>query len=604
MPNKFGIFEDLPTDKKNRSKKRFSINSDYITMPDGTEIAADIILERGFTEKRPTFLHQTRYWRATQYRTGFRWIEKIDLQRFKPLIDAGFNLVRVDVRGSGASSGVRTSPWSQCEIQDMNSIAEWITQQPWSDGDIITFGLSYSATTSELSATVYHPAIKGHIVCENEYDVYTDIAYPGGVFMEWFVKNWGLANSDLDRNQIKNLPYPFFLKILIKGVKPVQGRENTSKLDDFIHQHAHNPNVYEIAKSIDYRDDIFDKVTGRTIDDISVYTYTNKISKNGTPIMSCGSWFDATTATGVIHRFLNYENPHIAIIGSWNHGMYLDGNPFQKSKSRSIPSEFVQLQEKIRFAKRCLKDPDRIPKVLYYFTIRQQKWKSTSKWPPDNQEYKKFYFHPNNTLSFEPPLDSDAISTYQVNYSTTTGTTNRWRTQFYNPVIYKNRSKEDTKLLTFTSEPITNSLEVTGHPIINLSLSSTHEDGSLFVYFELVHNDKVYYLSEGMLRLIHWKLAQESSPYKSPIPYRSFKQKDAEYLTPDKIYNISFALEPISVWIDKGMQIRIAIAGADKDNFSIYPKDLESSSIYTIYHTKDNPSFVDIPMIQNDSTTN
>lgn len=73
---------------------------------------------------------------------------------------AGFAVVVVDVRGTGASDEVWSGPWSADEVQDMRAILDWIVAQPWSNGAVGATGVSYEGTTAQLTAGLGHPALK------------------------------------------------------------------------------------------------------------------------------------------------------------------------------------------------------------------------------------------------------------------------------------------------------------------------------------------------------------------------------------------------------------------------------------------------------------
>jgi X-Pro dipeptidyl-peptidase C-terminal non-catalytic domain len=48
--------------------------------------------------------------------------------------------------------------------------------------------------------------------------------------------------------------------------------------------------------------------------------------------------------------------------------------------------------------------------------------------------------------------------------------------------ITRDRRERDEKLLVYTGAPLASDLEVTGHPMVTLELSSTESDGAVFVY--------------------------------------------------------------------------------------------------------------------------
>jgi predicted acyl esterase len=58
-----------------------------------------------------------------------------------------------------------------------------------------------------------------------------------------------------------------------------------------------------------------------------------------------------------------------------------------------------------------------------------------------------------------------------------------------------------------TTAPLNRAVEVTGHPIVHLWVTSTVDDGDFFAYLEEVDKDgRSYYLTEGVLRASQRKL--------------------------------------------------------------------------------------------------
>ena len=219
--NHFKALEKVPVEKKYDG---YSVSSTYITMRDGIKIAADIHIPEGLSsdDKVPCVLIQTRYWRATKFRIPFKYIINPLGARdhLKAFTSFGFAVISVDVRGTGASFGSRISPWSEEEIKDSKDIIDWIISQPWSNGNVVALGNSYSGTTAELVAVSNHPAVKAIVAMHNELDPFVDIAFPGGVLNEWFINGWAHHVACFDSNNIKGL---FFLPWLImKSVKPVE----------------------------------------------------------------------------------------------------------------------------------------------------------------------------------------------------------------------------------------------------------------------------------------------------------------------------------------------------------------------------------------------
>ena len=352
----------------------YTTSSKYIPMRDGVKIAIDIYHPKGLSpdKKISTVLLQTRYWRAVQLRKPFNYIIKSLNKKdyIKAFTSYGYVVLSVDVRGSGASFGYRIYPWSEDEVNDDRDIVDWIIAQPWSNGDVYPFGNSYAGTTAELVAVVNHPAVKGIVPMHNEIDPYLDIAYPGGVFNEWFVKTWAHFNDCLDRNSKKGLG-PLAM-LMLKGVKPVEIDKDKVMLREAVKQHAPNLNVYEVGKDITFRDDTWgDKI----IKYFSVYRYKNEIEQSNVPMYYWGSWMDGGTSNVVIESFLTFKNPFIGIIGSWTHGAMWYASPYEFSKKEVIPNYVTQYELFIRFFNACIKGKLPSERLLYYYTIGEEKWK-------------------------------------------------------------------------------------------------------------------------------------------------------------------------------------------------------------------------------------
>ncbi|WP_114137935.1 CocE/NonD family hydrolase, partial [Klebsiella pneumoniae] len=175
-------------------------SSCYVTMRDGVRIAIDLYLPAGLTSaaRLPAILHQTRYYRSLQLRWPLRMLlggkplqhiaaDKRCRRRF---VASGYAWVDVDVRGSGASFGARVCEWSSDEIRDGAEIVDWIVRQPWCNGTVAALGNSYDGTSAELLLVNQHPAVRVIAPRFSLFDVYTDIAFPGGIHAAWFTDTW------------------------------------------------------------------------------------------------------------------------------------------------------------------------------------------------------------------------------------------------------------------------------------------------------------------------------------------------------------------------------------------------------------------------------
>jgi putative CocE/NonD family hydrolase len=560
-------------------------------MRDGVRIALDVVLPEGLPDgaRVPTVLTMTRYWRSWEG-DGANY-----LQRF--FASHGYAVVWGDSRGTGASFGVWPHHRARDETLDFGEIMDWIVDQPWSDGTVGGWGSSYTANTNDWFAERNHHAFKAGISRFPDYDPYTDLYFPGGVPNAYMGSNWGSRVKEMDLNTPRSRgggpPV---------GVKPVDEDTDGSLLAAAIDARRSVPSVYESMRGLVYKDEAMPLWDGVSMDWWGIHSHAEEVEQSGSAIYSWASWTDAGTAQGVLHRFMTLSNPQRAVIAAWSHGAREDTDPFHPSQYPVDPSTNTQLLEDLCFYETYLRGESEAPpepgpwKELVYKTMAEDGWKRTDRWPLPETRMTSWYFQEDKGLSTEAPSAAGA-DPYRVDFSHTTGTRNRWATNNgAGDVVYPDRVEADAKLLTYTSAPLDTDLEVTGHPVVTLYMSTTHQDGGVFVYLEDVTPDgRVLYIGEGQIRLIHRKVSEEQPPFVTAGPYHSYKEADAAPMLPGEVAEVTFALHPTSVLFRKGHRIRIALAGADADTFARIPA--EGTPEWTVERAPGRASHIDLPVI-------
>ena len=555
-----GFVEPKYTDLEQRSL--------YLTMRDGVKIAIDLVMPKPLAvgDKLPTIMHMTRYWRSQPGSKPAPFFPSF-----------GYAQVFVDARGTGASFGVWRAPFSQEEIKDYGEVVNWIVKQPWSNGKVGATGNSYEGNTALWVTVSMNPAVKAVIPRHFEFDAFSETPYPGGVLTDWMVRKWNEGNHFLDNNP---------------GVALVDEDKDKHLYQEAIKLRGQNLDVYAGAKQTTFRDD---HAFGVSVDDFSLHSYISQIQKSNAAINSFGGWFDASTADAVIRSFMTLSNYQRAVIGPWNHGGGQNASPYPGDQALRVMVGY----EWLRFFDHYLKDVDTgldTQKLLYYFTLGEGKWKTTTVWPLPQSKATRWYMTEGNALATAAPQTTNGEDSYTVDFDATTGEKNRWHTQVGGQVAYPDRAAEDKKLLTYTSAPVASDTEITGYPLIDLFVTSSATDGAFLVYLEDVDEQGVVtYITEGALRALHRKISGDVPPYKLAVPYHSFKKKDAMPLVPGQIAELKFALQPISILIRKGHRLRIAIAGADKDTFARIPET--GVPVIKLARNKQNASWIELPVI-------
>ncbi len=152
--------------------------SQYVDMRDGTRIAVEIWLPEALPEgaRIPALAWFTRYWRT---RVNDEAMPEPATKSFAQCVnEAGYALVAVDVRGSGASFGCRKVEYPEAEVEDSGEVVQWLARQPWSNGRVAAEGISYLGNTAELAAVYAPQALKAAVPRFTDFDYYSQILYP------------------------------------------------------------------------------------------------------------------------------------------------------------------------------------------------------------------------------------------------------------------------------------------------------------------------------------------------------------------------------------------------------------------------------------------
>lgn len=552
-----------------RKVRRMSL---YLPMPDGVELAVDVWLPlMRQPEALPTLLHQTRYWRAPELRFPFSLLSNgligNEGKLVREMVLSGYALVNVDCRGSGASFGTWPYPWSAAEVEDGRTILDWIIAQPWSNGRVGVVGISYTGTAAEFATGLGHPAIQAAMPMFSLYDVYEDIALPGGIPHDGFVLEWGRANAMLDENR---LPIQSVVaKALVRGVAPVgKGRAAKEKFTAAMEAHRDNRGVHETSAGIEYRDQAPPLDLIRNMDDFSPHLYQDRANASGIPLLSLSGWMDGAYPHASIRRFLNSDRPvNRLVLGPWDHG---GKNHISPGHERKVGKEILMIA--LRFFDRYLKGLDTgidLEPPVQYYTQQAERWQGSNTWPPEGLGPMEL------ALTADGRLSTEAIPEGSVRLVHTgkqgTGHLTRWRglrMSLGTGRLYRDRRKRDTQLAVWDGPRLEYEVEVTGHCEACISIRTQEPDATLFVYLEdITPSGEVVYVTEGALRAIHRDIPNSPPPYRDAVPYHSYRQADAKPITPGTLTQLRFDLLPTSYRFRKGHRIRIAIATSDIDNF-------------------------------------
>ncbi len=549
-------------------------SSQYITMRDGTKLAALILrpAQDGKTVSTPLPV----IWTHSRYhREGiFNW------PYLQTLLKYGYVLVSVDIRGTGASFGTYQGLFSPEETRDAYDITEWLAVQPWSDGNIGMFGRSYWGITQFMAASTAPPHLKAIFPEMAEFDHYSFV-YPGGVFHNDFFRQWGNMVNKLDADG-----------------SAVNEDTDRTMLQEALKEHAANLDVFDTYSPLPYRDSVSALSGTQPYTLNNPASYLKEIRSSGIPVYHWGGWYDMFPKDAFLW-YSNLTSPQKIVIGPWAH-------PELGHLDLAI--------EIVRWYDYWLKGIDNgvmSEAPIYYYTMGDGKnsgWHSAWQWPLPNQKLTNYYFDGpksgsvksvnDGSLSLDLPVTTTGVDEYLVDYSTTSGTATRWTAGYdvMSPVYPNTMMFNDEKGLTYTTPPLPAEVEVTGHPVVHLWVTSSAKDGDFFVYLEDIseaHYSK--YVTEGNLRASHRAIS--TAPFENlGLPYhRSYAEDIADL--PDQPVELVFDLIPTSYIFDAGHRIRVTITCADKDT-ALTPQ-LDPPPTVHLYRETDHASYIVLPIIPN-----
>jgi len=588
--------------------------SDYLTLSDGRRLAYDLILptKKGVqaSEPLPVLFKYTPYMRTFRifdkdgknlvtFFMDLKWYEKAMLRVRYWLSDQGHlmdplmrtkwlgNMVRhgyavviVERPGTGASFGIFKQSMETVASEE-NEILDWIASQSWCNGNIGMYGDSQQAWIQFAAAGKGNPHLKAIFPAAAQLDLYEALQFRGGIYNKAF-------NSFYDRI----VPYLDNLIIPVDSDKDgtllAQARQERSGAEQRVSDLVQYP----------FRDSTLED--GRFLWKIlAVYPFIERVNNSGIPVYMTTGWYDIFLGD----MFLWYDNLSVP--------KRLTVRPLDHSGMDATQFDLDYGAEAQRWFDRWLKGIDNgimeEPPIHYYVmgVPKKEAWQTSDQWPLAKQKLKPFYFSKGKTgsvasvndgfLTTESPTAPDAFDVYTVDYTTTSGEKSRW-VAVEEEHDYPDMRANDEKALTYTTSPLETDVEVTGHPVVHLWLTTDAPDLDVFVYLEEVdRSGKSTYITEGTLRASHRNLSK--APFNNlGLPYHSHYKSDLTPIPAGEPVELAFSLLPTSYQFHKESRIRITVVCADADNFDT--PVIDPVPKLQLLRSINHPSFIQFPVAQ------
>jgi predicted acyl esterase len=505
-----------------------SMSSQYVSVRDGTRLAIDIFRPTRSgavaTDKLPVLWMHTPYNRRN-YRNGLTAANYPG--KALELVKYGYVVAVADFRGLYASfghnAGFNRGEWQDWSRFDAYDITEWLAKQPWSSGKIGMWGCSATGGSQMQAMTTAPPSLKAIFPMSCEWDVYGFVA-PGGMTPPQGVPTQVMRGGSRAARD--------------KTAVPVDGADGAKLLGEAIAEHDKN---LETPGYTPFRDSVSADFKNQWWLKSSPHTYESTITASKIAVYTAANWDEGATGYGVAFVFGNLKNPKKMILGPATH---CDWTTVQKDTG------FNLLVEELRFFDHWLKGIDngvmREPAVTYYTynAAPGRQWQSSKTWPLASEKRTNFYLN-ESALSPQRTSNSSARAA-TVDYAVTND--NFWE-----------------KGMSFVTEPLPRDLQVTGHSVVTLWVSSSSKDADVIARLDDVAPDGShrYYSVEGRLRASLRKT--EQAPYNNlGLPWHPFTQASVQPLKPGEPVEMSFDLYATSYVFKAGHRIRLTLNFADQ----------------------------------------
>lgn len=490
-------------------------------------------------------------------------------------VPRGYALVRVDSPGAGKSPGT-LGIWGIEEAQAYYDAIEWAGVQPWSNGNVGLWGMSYYAVNQHAVASLRPPHLKALIAIGTDTDLYEEVMYPGGILNEEFFPGW-----------FKN------------GIEPARCGEMNAH--DFL----------AIARANPFKDSDPTAIFGPR----AKVLMSPDLGEVSIPLWTVA----ATSHPGNFHQlgssetYMNTPTPHKKI-DFWE-------DWFLKSYSSAAVDDHVA------FFDHWLKGiengiMDKPPVRLEIRTGRGGSYlQEEHEWPIARTEYVRWYLDASpsrhdghlpcsNILRLARAVpDAERSVTYSAEVNPTVP---RPAPATAGPAP---ATAPCAPGATFISEPLTQDTVLAGYSKAVLWVASSSEDMDIYVSFRVLDEEnrevdycgpalipgistRFYPLAKGWLKASHRKLDQERST--AHRPKHTHLQADHAPLRDGEIVPVEIEIIPNTGLVRRGHRIRVDIepyTGVGHGMRHAYDPACHDGAFNTIYTGPDHPSHVQLPVV-------
>lgn len=512
-----------------------------VPMSDGIKLAVDLY-KPAKQGKFPAIVAMSPYGKEYQ-----RWPGG-----FAPFVEAGninyfvirdYVYVVADSRGSFPSEG-KWNFFDKKEQRDGAELIEWVAHQSWCDGNVAMMGESYYSLIQYLVAAQQPPSLKTIVPFDGMTDLYRDWAYQGGLWTIGFMSRWAVNTC--------------------RRCFPPEGTANTGKWEPTIEAPM---------------DNVLNSTDGPYYWERSVCTRFDKIK---VPIYHIVCPYNFLHYRGQLRAYTEINTPKKLLVAP--------GLPWAFNYSDEACNEILRWLDYWLKGKDTgiMKDPP-----VTIFVAGDDKWRYENEYPLARTNWTKLYLRsgegkdagepPYGLLSGDMPGD-ESSDTFSYPQS-------------------QRKIEANLPALGYISAPFKEDMDVIGPASLTLYASSSAVDTAWMIKIDDVAPDgSPTLVSKGWLKASHRELDEKKSTIGQPYHTHT----NPTLVEPGKIYRYEIEIWSMFRTFKAGHRLKLRVASSDSHfwDFDYFhsPVDLLINNI--VYHNKNYPSHVSLPVIPRDSSGN
>lgn len=487
------------TDKviKRENETRYFIEPNrLITTAAGIEHSVTIVKKRNAKSKMPTAFQFTIY-----------ADEKSHIQTAIHAAAHGYVGVIANSRGKRLSSN-DIVPWEH-EGEDANAVIDWISKQPWSDGQVAMYGGSYNGFTQWAAAKYMHPALKT-IVPYAAASPITGLPIENNIYLtgnyEWafFVTNNKTVDSSVYADWQKSN------KLTEDLYKSGRSLSEIDKIDG-----TPNPWFQKWLKHPSY--DKFYR---------DMLPYEKDYERINIPVLSFTGYFDGGQISAIDflsrHHQFNDKANHTLVIGPYNH---VTAQGVARSHHSNYELDQVALQKNtdemalewfdhVLFGK---EKPQLIKDKVNYQLMGSNSWQHSESYKGLNERNQRFFLAKSKDTENSGLLLKKSNSSLDTFIQTIDlADRSEERNQIPWPLIKDQLDNENS--LTFFTEPFTRAQQYAGAVTGSFNIAINKKDVDIgFNLYEQTEDGKFFHLTRYIGRASY---AKDMSTRELLIPNR------------------------------------------------------------------------------------